>query len=175
MAVSGGFSRIDPDLTHDKHGPMSSNVSNFLISMNTNVRIRAESADLPRLTEPLYQMCEHLFGASATVSQFVQFGRRGPMDRGKRTFVPDPTILWSPETVRDFKSVAGVEVGHNLRGQRLHCHCAVKIRHYSFIRLDKDKILAAANEFLESVGYPYPIVHINIRVLPPSIEDYLDK
>jgi hypothetical protein len=151
-------------------------VSNFLITMNTNVRFEQDDALLEKHSEPLYGMAEALFGDGTAISRFVEFGSRGARGPGgKFTFVPTHGTIWSTESIVDYRVTVGVEVGHNVRGKRLHLHVALKIRHHSYIRLDRDKILAQANAALKARDFPFPIKHLNIRVTPPTAEDYLMK
>lgn len=174
--VPGKFIALAPKFQHNKKAGEAILVSNFLVTFNTNIRFNDEDEILEELSRPLYRMCEVLFGDSDGLRRFVQFGRRG--DRGadgKFEFILEDTIYWNTQNVVDFRVTASVEVGHNARGKRLHCHLAIKIRHRSHIRLDREKILRMANQYLEEVNYPYPIKHMNIRVLPLSAEDYLDK
>lgn len=174
MAVPGEFTALTPKFDHNKK-TKGVKTSNFIITLNTNVRFDSGDQALEELSVPLYQMAKTVFGTSDALSQIVLFGKRGPRGAGGGfTFIPG-LDSWSPELVVNFKTTAGVEIGHNSRGKRLHLHVALKIRHKSFIRLDKDEILERANRELESLGFPHPIKHLNIRVTAPTAEDYLDK
>lgn len=138
---------------------MKFRVSNFLVTMNTNVRF--ESADdIHQWTGELYKMGEHLFGDADKVGKFVTFPHGGE---------------WDERHIVSVDSTMKVEIGHNKMGQRLHIHGTVKIRHHSFIHLDIRAIKEAANEYLTDVGYPFLIRHINVRAGRPSFEDYLDE
>ena len=174
--VPGQFIKLKPKFEHNKKGEGAILVSNFLVTLNTNARMTAEDKDLEAESIPLYNMAEVVFGDGEKLAHIVDFGRRGPRGvGGKFTFINDESINWNLDTVVDYRVTVGVEIGHNARGKRLHAHVVVKIRHKSFIRLDKDEILKRVNSYLETVGYKYPIKHINIRVTPPSAEDYLNK
>lgn len=170
--MPGTFETVAPRFEHDKRGDGTIRVSNFLITLNTNVRFSSDSRELEDLSEPMYRMAEMLFGDGEKIARFVIFGVKA--GRGAE-FVPDPSIHWNTNTIVDYKVKAGVEIGHNKMGSRLHMHIALKIRHRSYIRLNKDLILQEANRILEMLGFPFPIKHINIRVMPGSPEDYLDK
>lgn len=174
--VPGQFTALTPRFEHDKKGKNTVLVSNFLITLNTNVRFEEGDKRLEEASGPLVKMAEQVFGNSNGLREIVVFGTRGPRGAGGGfTFIPDSSVKWGIDTIADFRTTAGVEIGHNARGKRLHLHVALKIRHRSYIRLDKNKILKRANEELESLGFPYPIKHVNIRVTPPTAEDYLDK
>eukprot|EP00727_Mastigamoeba_balamuthi_P000691 m51a1_g10619 hypothetical protein (423) ;mRNA; r:57479-59030 len=163
--VRGTFERINPRFTHNKLGRDAILVSNFMLTMNTNVRLAGTSdAELEALSEPLYNMAQEMFDGSERLSRFVQFGTQGGRDplTNKYVFLPDPTRTWGTELVVDYKVTASAEIGHNTRGSRLHMHVGIKIRHHSYVKLDRDLIFEEANRFLESVDYPalmFNIVH----------------
>lgn len=174
--VKGSFEKLKPRFHHDKLGRNAMLVSNFMVTFNTNVRFNENDAELEQRSEPLYDMAQELFDGSDRMRRFVKFGTQGDKDpkTGKRTFIENDT-QWDADTVVDYKITASVEVGHNSRGSRLHMHVGIKIRHHAYIRLDPDEIMEEANSYLDSVGFPYPIKHLNISVKPPSVEDYLNK
>jgi hypothetical protein len=172
--IPGSFKTIKSHFGKDKKRD-GIKVSNFLVTLNTNARFDATDKALEALSEPLNNMAEVLFGSSDSLRKVVLFGSRGPRGPDSKFKFVKGGPGWGPETVESFDVTAGVEIGHNARGRRLHVHVAVKIRHHSYIRLDKDRILSDANAYLASVNFAYPIKHLNIRVTPPSAEDYIDK
>jgi hypothetical protein len=175
MSVPGQFVALAPKFTHDKKGSSAIKSSNFLITFNTNVRFAPDDRALDELSLPLYNMAECIFGDGEKLAKVVDYGLPGARVGGKTPFIKDPNIVWGLDTMVDYKVTAGVEIGHNARGQRLHMHVVVKLRHKSYVRLNKDAILEHANRYLKEVGFQYPIKHMNIKVTPPSAEDYLDK
>lgn len=134
-------------------------VSNFLITMNTNVRF-TEATGIEEWAPGLYQMGERLFGDSDRVGRFVTFPEGG---------------AWDARHIVSVDSTMKVEVGHNACGQRLHLHANVKIRHKSYIRLDIPRIQIEANDFLSEMAYPFPIHHLHVKTGKPTFEDYLDE
>lgn len=139
---------------------MKFRVSNFLVTMNTNVRFTDASTGVEEWTTDLYRMGEHLFGDADRTGQYVTFPKGG---------------VWDDQHIISVHAIMKVEIGHNTMGQRLHLHASVKIRHRSFIQLDIPKIQIAGNDFLSDVAYPFPIHHINVRAGRPTFEDYLDE
>jgi hypothetical protein len=174
MAVPGSFQRIAPRFEHDKKGPERTKVSNYLITLNTNVRFDDKDSELERISQPLYEMAEFIFGTSEHLSEIVEFGIKGTPKGGKTQFVRGHTAAeWDPRWIQAFRVQAGVEVGHNAKGKRLHIHISLKIVHHAFIRLNRNLILEKANQFLSQTDFKFPIKHIDIKVAPPSPEDYL--
>lgn len=173
------FKRIAPRFELDKKSAAAVKVSNFMITLNTNSRIGEELDNdaVEALTTPMYDMAEALFGSPRLVSRFVQFGRMSDAtaaDTGKRTFEVDEGIEFNNETIYDVNVTAGVEIGHNAMGKRLHMHIGLRVRHRSCVHLDHDKIQEMANDELERSGFMYPIQYVSIRTGKPSFEDYLD-
>lgn len=177
--VKGKFKVIPANLGHIKAGESAHLVSNFLITMNTNVRVPANDRErvsreyIPALEEA----AQRLFSDEEDLQKFVVFGRPKHKEKGGRSygFVPDPSIQWSDDTVVNFESMAHVEVGHNKQGQRLHLHVALKIRHHSRIRIDGIRLQEMANDVLKELGFPFTIKYTHISTSPPTPEDYLTK
>jgi hypothetical protein len=173
--VPGEFTRLSPRFEHDKKAE-GVRASNFLVTLNTNVRFEDQDDQLETLSETLYEMADYVFSTGDKLAEITEFGIKGTAKGGKAQFVKGFTnASFEPPWIVSFRVQAGVEVGHNSRGKRLHMHVSVKILHKAFIRLNKDRILEKANQFLEARGFKYPIRNIHIRVTPPSAEDYLLK
>lgn len=138
---------------------MKFRVSNFLLTLNTNVRFGPDE-DLTEFTDGLYQLGQFLFGDAERAGNYVTFPKGGE---------------WDDRHIVSVDSTFKCEIGHNLRGQRLHLHGVVKIRHHSFIQLNIPLIKSLGNEFLSSISFPFPIQHINVKAGRPSFEDYIDE
>jgi hypothetical protein len=171
MPVEGTFKRLPPGINQDKKSPNAPKYSNFMITLNTNTRVK-NAGDA--LINPLYDMAEALFGREEGLREFVEFGRDGGTNlAGKKVFDHDPEIEWSDWTVKEFKSAARVEVGVHPKGSRLHLHVPLKIVHWSWIRLNVPRIKVLANEWLEEHGYPLKIHYVFVKAGRMSPEDYL--
>ena len=114
--IKSSFRQI-PLGTSDKR-KMSFRVSNFLITMNTNVRF-ADDLEAMGHSGGLYTMGEAMFRDAETVGKYVLFPKGGQ---------------WDGQHIVSVDSASKVEVGHNQKGRRLHLHATVKIRHHSFIQ-----------------------------------------
>ena len=171
--VQGKFKRVAPQLTYNKKGPGAPKFSNFLITLNTNVRVSANVGD--EMIDPLYSAAEWLFGDADQLQDVVEFGTKGDRDpvTQKTAFLPSDKT-WNTRTIDTFRTTAKVEIGHNLKGARLHLHVALKIKHRAFIRLKADVIKSKINDFLEASSYTLPIRHVHVVGKPLTAEDYLD-
>jgi hypothetical protein len=155
--VQGALVRMTPG-TSNKKGPLRTRVSNFMITFNTNQRYQGEDEDFGEYSTPLYDMAEAMFGNEETLKQFVVFPRGGE---------------WNDDNIISFRVTTRAELGHNLRGSRVHFHVGIKILHRSFIQLDPVKIKEMSNIALAAMNFRTPIRYVHISVLRPDIEDYL--
>lgn len=158
-----------PFESYDKHqAPGSADaerVSNFFITMSTNVRMTDEEA--VEHVEGLQQMSERLFSDQTRLEGIIKYKTYEDDE-----YLTDDEASWDRDIISS-EVISKVEVGHMKQGSRLHLHVGLKIWHKSYISLDRAKMLEDANECLEGIGYPYPIKYLNIKVKQPTTEDYL--
>lgn len=140
---------------HDKR---KVHYSNFMITFPTNVRVSDEDAE--ELAPKFYEVAHRMFDDEENLKRYVTFPKGGQ---------------WDDESIISVRNVYKVEVGHDKKGSRLHLHVGVSIKHNSFIQLDPDLLYFDINSEFENDGIWTPIQYVNIKVKPPSIEDYLDK
>lgn len=131
-------------------------ISNFLITMNTNIRVKPNISE--SRSEDLYQMAESIFSEEDELKKIVTFPKGGE---------------WSDETIKGVDASSRVEIGHNMRGTRLHLHQSLKLRHQSYLRLDPEEIKRLANEKLREQNSTLVIYHVHISTHRPSVDDYL--
>lgn len=140
----------------EKPGSRRVRTSNFLITMNTNIRFDPEEAHT--YAPKLYELADGLFGSDENIRRYVKF-----LDGGD----------WS--MIESMELTSKVEIGRNSRGSRLHLHVGLKIRHHSKIHLDPDHLIFDANTMLPDLDFPFPIQNIHISAHKADIMDYLMK
>lgn len=131
--------------------------SNFLVTMNTNVRMSQTQAEA--LAPKLYDMADVLFNQEDNFKRYIRY--------------LDKQGDWT--LIDKIKTTAKVEIGQGAKGSRLHLHCGIKVKHYSKIHLKLDKIFLDANTALQNLDFPFPIKNIHVSAHKPDIADYLDK
>lgn len=150
-------------------GEAKEHVSDYLITMSTNVVMSEEEAE--KHSEPLLDMSEHVFGKTMELAKIVEFLSYG--DDGKSSSLePDDSIEYG-DAIKSVDVSAKAEVGYLKAGSRLHLHVSLKIWHTGYISLRREEMLQNVNEYLESIGFPHPIKYMNIGVKRPSSLDYL--
>ena len=174
--------RVVPFSAEDKKGPKAYRFSNFNITMNTNRRFDEGAGEMTdhaaTLSHAAETVCDnidrHLFfrGLAHPVRDgeapvFAEPAEGEPYSR-------DPDLTWNVDNIPGVKVVVRSEIGHNARGKRLHVHVALKIKHVSYMWLDKDSFLDSMNVTLGQLGFDFPIKYIHVQARPMSPEDYLD-
>lgn len=140
---------------------MKSRVSNFHVTLNTNIRIDEDLTPESRLVRVLQDTANQVFGEEGHFTNFVQFPKGG---------------MWNVENIIGLDVVTGVEVGtDDAHGRRLHLHVQFKVRHRSYLRLDGEKIKSEMNIMLNRNAYPHPIAYVHITVHKPELIDYIGK
>jgi hypothetical protein len=180
----------------DKHSEDRYRFSNFLLTLNTNVRFEESDETITRYAE------EFAMGVEVVCNNFdkyIMFRRVDHMEDGRVVFAdPEPLLdehgtpvysktgkqvmkqpesedlFYSSETVPKILIDVKPEKGVNSRGQRLHVHIAVRIQHKGYIWVRKDAFFKAVNRTLAARGFPFPVKHFTIRVHQMSAMDYLE-
>lgn len=183
----------------DKHGtgPDRYRFSNFLITLNTNVRFEESDADLTEYAQT--------FGRSVEIvcnnfNRYIMFRKVDHVSEdGRATFAdPEPAVdehggpiynqngkqkMTYPESEDTFYSADTVpkimvdikpEKGVNSKGQRLHVHIAARIKHKGYIWIRRDAFLKGVNDSLQAQGFPWPVKHMDIKVHDMNVLDYLE-
>jgi hypothetical protein len=143
------------------HPKLKSRVSNFHITLNTNIRIDDDLTEESPLIRILQSTTNEVFGEEGHFVNFVQFPKGG---------------AWNTANIVDLSVLSGVEVGSDdAHGARLHVHVQFKVRHHSYLRLDGEKIKTEMNMMLTRNGYPHKIAYVHITVHKPELVDYIGK
>ena len=147
--------------TGKKGKKLKSRVSNFHITMNTNVRIDEELTQESKLVVDLQTTANQVFTVKEHFGKFVLFPKGGQ---------------WDTTHIVGLNVKTGVEVGKDdSHGRRLHLHVQFKVNHRSFIRLDFKEIQLEMNRVLRSIGYPHEIHYTHVTCHKPELEDYIGK
>lgn len=180
----------------DKHGPNAYRYSNFLITLNTNVRFEDNDSDLTEYAKT-FGMCVEI--VCNNFNRYIMF-RKVDDDSGDRVVFADPEpmvdshgepvlnkngkqkmkypeaddMFYGAETVPKILIDIKPEKGVNARGQRLHVHIAARIKHKGYIWIRRDEFLKSVNDTLKSHDFPWPVKHIDIKVHDMTVVDYLD-
>eukprot|EP00727_Mastigamoeba_balamuthi_P014711 m51a1_g9866 hypothetical protein (340) ;mRNA; f:64934-67788 len=92
--VRGTFERINPQFTYNKLGRDAILVSNFMLTMNTNVRLAGTSdAKLEALSEPLYNMAQEMFDRNLSLQEFHQQYQHDESVEIYRQVISDKTYI----------------------------------------------------------------------------------
>jgi hypothetical protein len=144
-------------------------VSNFSVTMSTNRVVPGDEIHEDDIAM-LQGVCDYVFGEH--MGDIVQFYEAGP---DPSDFTLDETTPIS-ELLPDGSRIAAisvVEVGTTKHGRRLHTHTAIGVRHRGKMRLNREKIIELANEYLEQRGYPDRIKYLHITARGPTAQDYV--
>jgi hypothetical protein len=142
-------------------GRLKSRVSNFHITLNTNVRIDGSKEEIRPLVDQLQKCANVCFGQEAHFTRFVTFPKGGQ---------------WDDEHVIGLDVTTGVEIGKDdAHGRRLHLHVQFKIRHRSYVKLDFQAIKDEMNGILEEEEFPHRIAYVHVTCHKPELADYIGK
>ncbi len=180
----------------DKHGPNAYRFSNFLITLNTNVRFEDKDEDLVEYAKTFAECVEVV---CSNFDRYIMFRKVDSEVDGRVVFAdPEPMVdvhgepvynkngkqkmkhqesedlFYGPDTVPKVLIDIKPEKGVNSRGQRLHVHIAARIKHKGYIWVRRDEFLNAVNAMLKSRDFPWPVKHIDIKVHDLAVVDYLD-
>jgi len=140
---------------------LRSRVSNFHVTMSTNVRWKGSEKSLGTEAVKLQDATNDVFSSDETKARIVLFPKGGEWDIS--------------HIISDDITIA-VEIGTNVKfGSRVHLHVKFKIRHRSYLRLDPAEIKIVMNEALTRVGSILPIHYVHVKCHPPDLEDYVVK
>lgn len=182
--------------SEDKHGGERYRFSNFLITLNTNVRFEDSDADLTEYAQTFGEAVEIV---CANFDRYIMF-RKVDHDDGDRPVFADPEPLvdshgepvyaksgkqklkypeaddmfYNADTVPKILVDIKPEKGVNARGQRLHVHLAARIKHKGYIWIRRDEFLESVNRALASKDFPWPVKHMDIKVHDMHVVDYLE-
>jgi hypothetical protein len=144
--------------TEKKKGKLRSRISNFHITLNTNVRY---DKSLESLISGLQKSVGQSFTDPDSIKEYVTFPKGGE---------------WNDDFIEGVDVVTGVEIGRDdAHGARLHCHVQFKVKHHSFLRLDFTKIKEVVNDRLKSNDFPHPIAYVHVVCHKPELADYMSK
>lgn len=152
MPIGFEFEEL-PFGTTNKRGESRIRFSNFMITMNTNVRM--SDAQAVEMGQDLYKAIRRVFPDQEGVERFIDWKTGGPAD------------------IERIKVTSKGEVGHNSKGSRLHFHVGVKIAHRAKIQLKIPDIEQSVNAVLRELGAPYLVLNTHVSVFRSEISDYL--
>lgn len=171
--VPVSFTSVEPNFESaaDKHGAGRRHFSNFLVTLNTNHSFEDESVEqLTEMARTMTRAAQATFGDSRGLRRFVEFYNvTGPRQLDRVHDIP-----WNRDTIASVSVRCRTEIGSNRRGKRLHTHLAIKIVHYTYIRLDPQAMKTAMSETLQGMDFPYPIKYCNVRSHGMTPDDYLN-
>lgn len=132
--------------------------SNFLVTINTNVRPTADDID---------DLASSLDGA---IQEFLT-----PDGLRQTINVLEPNVRLNRASVRDVEAEYAIEVGEKAKGGRVHAHCIIKVSHTTKIRMDGKKITELITSQMDSSAVKN--VYVNIKLLNTGAyaEDYIRK
>jgi hypothetical protein len=140
---------------------LKSRVSNFHITLNTNVRIDGSLEELGDLVDELQTAANRCFSEEDHFTKFVLFPKGGS---------------WDEDHIVGLDVITGVEVGKDdAHGRRLHLHVQFKIRHRSYVKLDYAQIKEEFNAILEDMKYPHKVHYVHVTCHKPELSDYIGK
>lgn len=109
------------DVTNEKQQKKASKRvknSNFVFTINTNIRMDRDDDDLPLFCKKLKRSCDKMFNSLEDIVLFLE-----------------PEHSWSLKHVKKAECQAFIERGEQY--DQVHAHCIIAIQHYSKIRLNR--------------------------------------
>lgn len=143
--------------------------SNFMITLNTNIR--------PKTEEQVYDILHYLEQVPPVVFSYSnientlldEFRWISYKNREKEILPKDPS------KIKQLKVVYRVEIGTGLKGGREHLHVGLNVQHTGLLQVNREEVMRQVNEYLTELNSPYKIKYCNISIERPKAKDYLSK